>query len=71
MIVNNLKYTKVGKEFYLEAEFADIIHEYMSSILFIESNEESPNQINMKPLKSKYDEPDYRINIDKENLVII
>jgi hypothetical protein len=72
--LNNLKYSKLGKDFYLEPEFPDMLNEYMSSILFFD--EEASTYTNkrnffiIKPLKSKYDETEYFISVDKETFLV-
>jgi hypothetical protein len=72
--LNNLKYLKIGKDFYLEPEFPDMLNEYMSSILFFDEDantlKNKRNFFMIKPLKSKYEETDYFISADKESFVI-
>ena len=64
----------MGKDFYLEPEFPDMLNEYMSSILFFDEEASSYSNkgsyFTIKPLKSKYDENDYWVAADKESLVI-
>jgi hypothetical protein len=72
--LNNLKYSKIGKDFYLEPEFPDMLNEYMSSILFFDEEtniiKNKRNFLMIKPLKSKYEEADYFISADKEIFMI-
>ncbi len=68
--MNNLKYSKKSKDFYIQPENFDNLNDYMSSIYFLEVSEGNSNKIMVKPLKSDWIEEEFLLYY-KTNLMSI
>ena len=70
--LNPMKYSKgLQKDsFFLEPENYDVISEFMSSIFLAECNDDFYNTVKVRPLKSKYGETDYWINLENYGFII-
>lgn len=69
VFLNNLKFVKSDKEFYQEPENADLLNEYMSSILYAEY--QGSFKINIHVIKSNIYDGEFQIKLIGSQMLII
>ncbi len=64
--MNNLKYTKTTREFYLVPENQEALSEYMSSVYLMEVVEGNSRKVVVHPMKSNWVEEDFLLELNDD-----